>query len=186
MVQAARNPRYGPGRVPLPDAERVEASSQVADDRLEALIARAVVADGDYGDIIVSAGMWMFDPTVVTSYALTLLAAANAGAARTVLGLGALAVLNTVATAQIDNLAVTNGKVANTTLELTKLADLPNDTLVGSLSGSVNALRYNSPGRTDFAADDWLWHFTSAGVLKRETVQNLLDLIESYFGLTPP
>ena len=58
-----------------------------------------VVYDGtrfQIGSIVLSA----------TAFGASLIAAANAAAGRTVLGLGALAVLNTVATAQIDSLAV--------------------------------------------------------------------------------
>ena len=47
----------------------------------------------------------------VSAYAQTILDDANAGAARTTLGLGALAVLATIATAQIDDQAVTKDKI---------------------------------------------------------------------------
>lgn len=53
--------------------------------------------------------------TTLTSYARTLIAAADAAAARLTLALGALATLSTVATAQIDNDAVTLAKLANVT-----------------------------------------------------------------------
>lgn len=51
--------------------------------------------------------------TTVSSFIETLLDDANASAARSTLGLGALAVLNTIATALIDNDAVTYAKMQN-------------------------------------------------------------------------
>jgi hypothetical protein len=45
------------------------------------------VADADYGDITVAAGAWSIDTDVISAYGRTLTVAANAAAARTVLGL---------------------------------------------------------------------------------------------------
>lgn len=50
----------------------------------------AALADGDRGDIVISSGVWTIDSGLLTTYGRTLTAAANAGAARTVLGAQAL------------------------------------------------------------------------------------------------
>jgi hypothetical protein len=49
------------------------------------------VADGDYGDIVVSSGgtVWSFDPTVVSAYIRTLLNDPDAATARNTLGIDA-------------------------------------------------------------------------------------------------
>jgi len=52
------------------------------------------------------------DLSVVSAFIATLLDDANAGAARSTLGLGALAMLDTVGTAQLDDGAVTPAKIA--------------------------------------------------------------------------
>lgn len=55
-----------------------------------------VVADGDYGDVVVSSSgtVWMFDSGVVTTAGRALLDDANAAAQRTTLGLGTIATVN--------------------------------------------------------------------------------------------
>lgn len=89
-----------------------------------------VVADADYGDIVVSSSgtVWSFDSAVVTAAGRAILDDANAAAQRATLGAaatshthtlaeitddGALAALNTVGTTQIDNDAVTYAKMQN-------------------------------------------------------------------------
>ena len=57
-----------------------------------------------------------------TSFGRGLLALADAAAARTALALGALAVKSTIATTDIDNLAVTGAKLADAAVTMDKLA----------------------------------------------------------------
>jgi hypothetical protein len=91
-------------------------------------------------------------------------------------GLGALAQLDTVGTAQLDDGAVTPAK----------LAPVASSALLGSTAaGPVQALTAVSPGPKVPRPEDVLW-FWQSGRLWRCTVQDLLDLVQTTFGLSPP
>lgn len=84
------------GRVPLYQVVTDPASVSSYTDVRNGLIGfAAILGDGDKGDIVVSSGglTWTIDSAVLSAYARTLTAAADAATARGVLGLGSAAIL---------------------------------------------------------------------------------------------
>ena len=104
-----------------------------------------VVYDGtrfQVGSIVLSA----------TAFGVSLIAAANAAAGRTVLGLGALAVLNTVATAQIDSLAVEPENLALNSVGFG--FGLHNGMIVPTVAASALTIAIKTLANADAAAAD--------------------------------
>lgn len=83
--------------------------------------ANKYLAFGPGGDVSVTAGT--SSDIVASAYAQTLLDDVDAAAARTTLGLAALATKATVATADIDDDAVTNAKLADNAVNTAQIAD---------------------------------------------------------------
>lgn len=71
----------------------------------------AIVGEADTVPYLTGVDTWAI--TAFTAYARSLVAAADAAAARTVLALGAVAVLNSIGTSHIDDDAVTYAKIQN-------------------------------------------------------------------------
>jgi hypothetical protein len=87
------------------------------------------ISDGDKGDIIVSGtgAVWEIDTTVLSAFGRTLIDDADATAARGTLGLGSVATLSSIGTANLATNAVDN----------TILNDMANNTIKGRNAGSV-------------------------------------------------
>jgi hypothetical protein len=83
--------------------------------------ANKYLAFGPNGDVSVTAGT--SSDIVASAYAQTLLDDTDAATARNTLGLGSLAVQNTIDTTDIDDDAVTNAKLADDSVENAQIAD---------------------------------------------------------------
>lgn len=97
----------------------------------------------------------------------------NYGTARSNLGLGSLATLSTIGTAQITALAVTNAEIANSTIALGKLANIAANTLLGNATGSAAA-----PSAITVAANKFLARASTGDIAAKDLTDFALTLLD--------
>ena len=102
----------------------------------------------------------------------------DAATARTNLGLGALATLATVDSAQIDADAITTTEVADNAITLAKMATMSDNKLLGNLSGGAAI-----PSEIDFLDEDDLNSDSETAVASQQGLKAYIDaaVVQSVF-----
>lgn len=159
----------------------------------------AGVSDGNKGDVTVSGGgsSWLLNANVVTdaklrdSAALSVVgrsANSTGDPADIAAGTDGFVLRRSGTTLGFGTLAA--GAFADGTIALGRLVNLSGPGYVGRASSGAGApalVGVATPGRVTPTVDDVFHKFNATtGVIERCSLQELLDFIADYFGITPP